>query len=55
MQEPNYPKNRWRDFAWYLKSDWGEYVRTLAVTAAVVIATVLAGQPQNTLTNYFSN
>jgi hypothetical protein len=56
MQKPNYPKNKWRDFAWYLKSDWGEYVRTLAVTTAVVMATVLAGQPaQNTSSSYFSD
>lgn len=44
MQRPNYPKHILRDFGWCLKSDWGEYVRTFAVTAAIVWATIFATQ-----------
>jgi hypothetical protein len=49
MQKPDYPKEGlWRTLAWYLKSDWGDYARTLAVTAAIVIVTVVsAPAPQN--------
>ncbi|HEY3762077.1 MAG TPA: hypothetical protein VGN23_10050 [Verrucomicrobiae bacterium] len=34
----------WQQFVWYLKSDWGDYMRTFAVTAAVVLVTVLPSQ-----------
>ena len=44
MQKPNYPKAGWREVLWILKSDWEQYVRTFAVTAAVVSVTIFTAQ-----------
>jgi hypothetical protein len=44
MQDSDYPKKRWKEeLLWAVrKSDWGQYMRTATVTAAIVIVTAFS-------------